>query len=358
MEINIRKDKMTSEERIRAILNKQPVDRIPFYSLFSVGFCALNAGYTIADAYNNMPKAFDAQARIFEQYNWDKLTSAGYAAFGPWEFGGEIKWPSGEFAQCPMPERIPVTTEEDVSNLKMPDVKTAGFLPLFIEFAELEEKAGRWYSYAIGHPFTAAGNLCGAEQFCRWMMKKPELVRHLLRMMTDHLVEMTQYLRDRFGTERFIPWFGDPTAANQMISPKNFEQFALPYIKELHEKVLAMGYKHILCHICGEQNENYPYWAQAPMGKPGIISVSQEVDLEKAIEYFPNDIIVGNIEPAILQTGTPQEVYELSRKIIEKGRKAPVGFMLAPGCELPPMSPPENMWAMMQAVSDFGWYDQ
>jgi len=56
-----------------------------------------------------------------------------------------------------------------------------------------------------------------------------------------------------------------------------------------------MGFKHILCHICGEQNENYPYWAQVPMGDPGLVSVSHEVDLDKAIEYFPNDIIVGNI---------------------------------------------------------------
>lgn len=347
---------MTSQERIKALLNRQPVDRVPFYSL-SLGFSTLNAGYTIADAYNDMPKASAAQDWAMEQYNWDEWNTAGYASFGPWEFGGEIKWPYGEFAQCPMPERFPVTTEKDVFNLKMPDIKTAGYLPLFIDFAERQQKAGHWYFYAIGHPFSAAGNLCGAEQFCKWIRKKPELNHLLLRMMTDYMVEMTKYLRDRFGTERFIPWFGDPTAANQLISAKQFEEFALPYIKELHEKVLAMGFKHIFCHICGEQNENYPYWAQAPMGDPGIISVSQEVDIEKAIEYFPNDIILGNIEPAVIQTGTPEEVYELCKKIIEKGKKAPRGFVLAPGCELPPKSPPYNVWMIMKAINDFGWYE-
>ena len=46
----------------------------------------------------------------------------------------------------------------------------------------------------------------------------------------------------------------------------------------------------------------------------------------------------------------------LQKKTIAEGRKCPGGFMLAPGCEMPPMAPEENMWAMMQAVSDFGWY--
>ena len=66
---------------------------------------------------------------------------------------------------------------------------------------------------------------------------------------------------------------------------------------------------------------------------------------------------MGNIEPAIIQTATPEEVYELTRKVIEKGKKCPGGFMLAPGCELPPRAPEENLWAIMQAVSDFGWYE-
>ena len=110
-------------------------------------------------------------------------------------------------------------------------------------------------------------------------------------------------------------------------------------------------------HICGEHNENLPYWAQIPMGDPGIVSFGHEVDLEKAAEYFPNDIIYGNLEPAIIQSGTPEQVYEAAKVVIEKGKKAPGGFILAPGCEMPPRAAPENVMAMTRAVNDFGWYD-
>jgi uroporphyrinogen decarboxylase len=128
-------------------------------------------------------------------------------------------------------------------------------------------------------------------------------------------------------------------------------------MKELYKEVRAMGVKHIYVHFCGDQNRNLPYWAQIDYGDPGILSFGHEVDLETAGKYFPKDIIMGNIEPVVIQTGTPEKVYELTKNVIEKGKKCPGGFMLAPGCEMPPLAPEENVWAIMQAVSDFGWYE-
>ena len=70
-----------------------------------------------------------------------------------------------------------------------------------------------------------------------------------------------------------------------------------------------------------------------------------------------DDIIMGNVEPAVIQTGTPEEVYELSRICIEKGKKHRAGFILAPGCELAAKAPPYNVWMMRKAIDDFGWYE-
>jgi uroporphyrinogen decarboxylase len=95
----------------------------------------------------------------------------------------------------------------------------------------------------------------------------------------------------------------------------------------------------------------------SPWHHPSVLSFGHEVDLEVASKYFPEDIIYGNVEPTVIQTGTPQQIYELSKTAIKKGKKAPGGFILGPGCDLPPLTPPENMHAITRAVSDFGWYD-
>jgi len=355
--MQFKKDRMGSVERIKAMLNRQPVDRVPFFS-FAQGFSTLNVGYPIADYYRDPERSVYALKKTEEQYNYAPITLYGYAAFCAWEFGGELKWPEGEFSQAPATTRYPVNSLEEIDSLEIPKIEEAGgFIPLFTQFSEIHEKYPGYYLIGIEAPFVGSGNICGVTNLTRWIIKAPEAVHKILRKVTDFKIELVRYLAKKFGTEKMLPWVGDATASNVIISPKMFQEFAMPYTKELHENILDAGYKHIVAHICGEQTKNYPYWAQIPMGDPGLISVSHEVDLNTAIKYFPNDIILGNINPSVIQAGTADEVYGLAVECLKKGMKAPAGFMLAPGCELPAKAPPYNVWTCMKAIDDFGWYE-
>ena len=356
-----RKDSMTNRERVEALLRREKPDRVPSWPFASAGFACVYTGTSIADAYNKPEVSLAAQRKTCQDFDWVFVPMLGYAAFGGWEFGGDIKWPSGEFAQAPMVTRHPVETADDVMSLQLPDVKNSGIVPIMKEFYELssqerlDNEPFNVMNLVIG-TFTLAGNVCGPEKLAKWLFKKPEAVHRLLRLASDYSIELAQYWKDMFGIDGVIPMGGEPTCANEIISPKQFEQFALPYLKETFQKVLDLGYKTIYMHICGEQNLNLPFWTQVPMGDPAIISIGHEVELETAARYFPNDIILGNLEPAIIQTKTPDEVYEASRKVIEKGKALDNGFIFSPGCDTPPMAAVENMKAMSQAVSDFGWY--
>ena len=348
---------MTSAQRFNTLLKGESLDRVAFLS-FTLGFCARNVGYPVSVIYSDPEKSFWAQVWTREQYGYDSEPFYGYASYGGWEFGGEIKFPDGEYEQAPSHGRFAVDTEEDVEKLRLPDVKSAGMLPLAMQFSKLQDEHGLSPSVVVGGPFTIAGNICQVDRLCRWLIKKPELAHQLLRLATDHVLDIAQYWIDTFGKGRVIIQIWEPLAANQIISPKQFEKFVLPYQIELHGKILAMGIKCILCHVCGEQNMNLPHWAQVPMGNPGIISVGKEVDISKAIDYFGETcIIAGNIEPAIIQTGTPQQIYELCRQAIEKGKRAPRGYALMQGCEVPVNTPPYNLYTMKKAIDDFGWYE-
>ena len=344
-------------ERVDALLNGKRVDRVPFFS-FTLGFCARNVGYPVYSIYKDPEKSFWAQLWTREQYGYDSDPFYGYASYGGWEFGGEIKFPDSQYEQAPSHGRFAVESEKDVSKLELPDVQTAGMLPLAKQFSKLQNELGMPVSVVVGGPFTIAGNICPVEMLCRWLIKKPELVHRLLRLASDHILDLVEYWTDIFGPERFIPQIWEPLTSNQIISPKQFERIILPYQKEVHEKILARGVKHILCHICGEHNLNLPYWAQVPMGDPGIVSFGHEVDLTTAIKYFGDTcIIAGNIEPAVIQIGPPQRIYELCKQCIEKAKHAPRGYILMAGCEVPVMAPPYHLYVMKKAISDFGWYE-
>lgn len=350
------RDRMTAAERVEALRKGTPLDRVPFLS-FILGFCAKNVGFPVASIYSDPERSMDAQKRTREQYGYDSDPFYGYASYGACEFGGEVKLPDGEYEQAPAHTRFAVMKEQDVEKLGLPDVKAAGMLPLAMRFSKLQVEHAISPSLVTGGPFTIAGNICVVETLCRWLIKKPELAHRLLRLAVDHVVEVADLWIDTFGRDRVDVQIWEPLASNQIISPRQFEKFVLPYQIELHQKLLSRGIRHILCHICGEQNQNLPYWKEVPMGEGAIISIGREVDIATAIDYFGDTcVIAGNIEPSMLQTGTAQQVYDLCREAIEKGRNAPKGFALMQGCEVPVNTPPYNLYVMRKAIDDYGSY--
>ena len=89
-----------------------------------------------------------------------------------------------------------------------------------------------------------------------------------------------------------------------------------------------------------------------------MVSIDHPTDLNEAIEVFgERAVMVGNVDTSVIHTGTPQQVYELAKECIEKGKRAPRGFILSPGDEIPPDAPPYNVFMLRKAINDFGWYE-
>jgi uroporphyrinogen decarboxylase len=355
---------MTERERFEALVRGERPDRIPVW-MPGAGFCAIHSGRPLVDAYNDPATSLALQRKTWSALGYLCMPMFGRPNHLAPEFGGEIKMPEGEYAQAPMIARFPVENITDVWKLEMPDIKKAGNTPESAEFTrEFFKKKPEGMidnepciSFWTGGLFTGAANISGIENTCRWLIKEPDAVHRLMRLATDYYIELAKYWKVTFGTDRIMPAIGEPSTANNIISPKQFEKFVLPYTQELCRAMLDMGYRYCFTHICGEQNLNLPHWAQVDFGEPGFISIGHEIALETAAEYFPNCVIVGNLEPAIIQSGTVDEVYEAAREVIEHGKKIPRGYIFAAGCELPPKAPVENIEAMTRAVNDFGWYE-
>jgi uroporphyrinogen decarboxylase len=320
-------------------------------------FAVQNVGYSVAAAYNDPQKSFDAQIETIAQFGEDGIPrmAVGGASDVTWAFGGTLKWPVGEYAMAPIATRHPVNSIAEVEALSLPDdVATAGPLPLYSDFARCFQKKGLPVFPFITSPIEGARSLCGPELLMRWMAKEPDLAHRLLRLATAYRVAVVHLFAATFPPEDMLTYLAAPTASNQMLSPRFFETFVLPYQKKLHEKILQAGIRHIYCHICGEQNKNLPLWHKIPMGNPGIVSFGHEVAIETAVKFFGRDcIIAGNIEPAVIHMGRPGEIYRLCMAALAQGSQAPRGYILMPGCGIPPNVPTQNLLILKKAASDF-----
>jgi uroporphyrinogen decarboxylase len=352
---------MTDKQRIEALLNRKRPDRIPVWPFACNGFAVIYNKLPLAAAYTDPDACYEAVRKTCLDFGWVFWPGMMYASIGAWEFGGEIRMPGGDYDQAPMIIRNPVEKDDDVYNLKWPG-PDSGFFPIARRYAELalqnkSENAPFNATIGAGGAFGLACNIVGTDRFLRWLIKKPSLAHYLLDTISAWQLSELTSKGETPCTEGVLCMSGGATSSNSLISPKQFEEFVLPAIQTGQKKLRALGYKTTYVHICGEHNLNLPYWAQVDFGDPGIIGVGHEVKLETAARYFPGNIILGNLEPAIVQQGTPEEVYEETKKVVLEGKNLPGGYIFSTGCDLPPRSPIENIKMMNKAVDDFGWYN-
>ncbi len=352
---------MTERERVKALLDRRKPDRIPIWPGACNGFAVVYNNFSIAHAYTDPEATYYSLRKACQDFGWIFFPWMSYASIGAWEFGGEVRMPSGEYDQAPVVIRYPIEKDEDVYNLKWPGADS-GFYPTarkYAELARLERLDNEPWNAIIssGSAYSLACQLVGLEEFLRWLVKKPDLAHFLIRELAEWSFSSLEKRKEALGTEGVLGVVGLPLASNQLISPRRFEEFVLPDLKEGQARLRALGYRTTHAHICGEQNKNLPFYAEVDFGDPGMISVGPEIELETAAKYFPHHIIIGNLDPTIIQTGTPDQVYEATRRVVEAGKNIEGGFIFGPGCELPPRAPVENVRMMTKAVEDFGWYE-
>ena len=256
---------MTGHERIEALYRRELTDRVPVVHK-GYAFCAKHVGIPVADVYKNVQASYHCQKKTYEDFGFDGGPFYTFVAYGAGEFGGNIEYKKDPNAFGPEVTKRPIADWEefDPDTLPLPDYKTCGCIPAEMEFARLAEKEGSEIAFICGTPFTHTANLFGVSSFMECLLVEPDIAHACLRKMTDHALQVAKYFIDTFGPDRVLARGVAPTDSNALISPAIFEEFSLPYLKELNTKVIEMGAKACYMHVCGDHSKNLPLWQQVP----------------------------------------------------------------------------------------------
>ncbi|RLI15303.1 MAG: hypothetical protein DRO43_01605 [Candidatus Hecatellales archaeon] len=336
---------MLPREHLEAILKSGKTDVVPVMPPFQ-GFWALDvAGLTTPQSFKDVSKTASAQLKVLEQCTFD-----GIEVLWDWLVPVEALGCKVDF-----PEKgNPITSEnivkslEDVDKLEVPDIRKHARTVFDYEVAEaLRDKIGRQhFTYiTMPSPFTLAGELRGVESLLVDMMLNPADVHRLLKFTTEVLLEYLDLTVEK-GFEAVF-WC-DPTASGDLISPDQFKEFSLPYLKVLSQKTKEKNL-WVLVHICGDllKGADRLKMIQDEV-KPHLMSVDTAVDLLQAKQSMDATIILGNVSTTALLQDTPEKVYELSIDCVKKAGED--RFVLGAGCDIPVGSPPENVSAMIKAA--------
>jgi len=338
---------LTSKEIIRKLIALEPTPRQPV-SLLSAGAWTLNqSGLTLEQALHVTPERF---AQVLEETNaraecdivWP---GSGYHNLAIRGIGGQIK-----FRVKGTPDVMaPVLTDGWEKN--PPDfrrVKDDPGIRILVEAARiLSKRIGDTTVVGTSQwaPFTLGGLAYGVEKLMRDLRKNPDAVRRVL----DYAADLCwAYLEPFADAGVSIISLADPTASGDLISPAQFEEFALPYIKKVGDRIRSRSV-WLLVHICGNTTNRLHL---LPATGAQIMSVDYKVSLTNARRILGGKIaFAGNLNPvAVVQKETPEGVAAASREAIRDADGDRGGYLLMPGCDIPPSVPFANVRALVEAA--------
>lgn len=236
-----------------------------------------------------------------------------------------------------------VQTPDDLRKLTVPDPYKDGRMSEFIEATRLFSKRFTLQSTAASvGPFTLAAELMGVDIITRKVIRDPEFVHEV---MEYSLKVVQRYNEELIKAGANSIGIAEPTCS--LLSPRAFEQIALPYLQR-YTKSLSVPAS---LHICGRAGHLVEL-----MCKTGAVALSLDspTDITKIKDKVPPDImIMGNLAPVeILMMKKPEEVRAASLEILKSMDDIP-NFGLMSGCDLPIGTPIENIRAMMDAVKEY-----
>jgi uroporphyrinogen decarboxylase len=144
--------------------------------------------------------------------------------------------------------------------------------------------------------------------------------------------------------------YSEAPASCSLISPKLYRTFIFPYHKQIvdhfKEKKVGVG-----LHICG-----YADPILEDMVNTGVtnISIDAPTDLKKAVGVTRGRaVLIGNVSTNLFFTGTREEMGNAIRTCIDTASNES-GFILASGCEVPGIAPPEKVDWFMELADQLG----
>jgi len=236
--------------------------------------------------------------------------------------------------------------ENDLSRLKLFDPHQNQRLSLILEGMRRLKNRFKHQVPVIGYiqaPFRHVSMLRGSENAMRDLYKAPESLRKLCDIALSSLIV---YAVAIISTGVDILFISDPSSSGDAISKKHWEEWGKPLTSRLVNLVKPTGIK-IIMHVCGDNSDRLESFAETGVN---CLSLDEGVDFEAARNLLgPRYCLMGNVSTSLLAMGSPEDVKEATREVIDKaGRDG--GLLVSGGCILPAICPPENIQAMVETA--------
>lgn len=198
---------------------------------------------------------------------------------------------------------------------------------------------------AIG-PYSLAGRLMDVNEIMILSFEEPELVHAVLDKAADFITEYVKAFKEA-GADGVV--LAEPLAG--LLQPEAIAEFSTPYVRRIVDAVQDDDFI-VVYHNCGNTVTKAADTIKDTGAK--AFHFGNAIKMEDIVGQMPADVLVmGNVDPTgVMRNGTPETVRETTLAVLKANADHP-NFVISTGCDVPPMSPWENIDAFFGAIDEF-----
>ncbi len=374
-------NEMTSRERIDAAIALQPVDRVPIIPNIDI-FSPRYQGVKMAQIVRDLDLARDVMIKTFDDFGgWDAAFFAGgmMSDIGWAMFGMSSKLPGyhlGEDELWQLDEKEIMKVEDYdfiIQNgfnaylgfvyprLGMP-APPDQFIPRLIQLAEQAVKDTQTWeakgvcvfaSIGAQPPFDSISFTRSLKETMIDVYRRPEKL--LAAMDAIQAEAIPQAIGAYHGLKSVTQWGNRVSFMGStrppMLSPKYFDKFFWPYLKQAVNKMLEAGITPLL-HFDSNWDVYLDHFLELPHAQV-ILQLDSTTNIFKAKQILKGHMcLMGDVPPSMLKLGTPEQVTAYCKKLIDEVGEDN-GFILGSGCDTPMDAKPDNFKALIETGKNY-----
>lgn len=188
-------------------------------------------------------------------------------------------------------------------------------------------------------PFSTAGSVMDPVPFYKELIRKREMAHEYMEFITDQVAAFAVKQAEA-GAD--IISISDPTATGELLGPKMFVEYAVPYLNKVLDALPDNVFT--IVHICGRMQAVLKEFDAV---RADALSFDSYVPISKVKEVLGHRIIMGNVSTYSLEFMDPEKIRSLTRNTINNGTD-----IVAPACGIGMKTPIENLKAMLEEVKE------
>lgn len=338
---------MTPMQRVLTALSHKEPDRVPLFLLLTL-HGAKELGMSIKEYFSKADNVVEGQIRLQKKYNSDCFYTFFYAPIEIEAFGGSVIFSEDGPPNSGMPF---ISDVEQIMQLEAPKISESAMLQKVLDATQKLNTVSAGSIPIIGvvmSPFSLPVMQMGFDKYLDIMHFRKDLFDHLMKVNEEFCVNWANAQLEAGATA--ICYF-DPVSSPTIIPREKYLETGF----EIAKRTIAQINGPTATHFAS--GNALPVADLLPQTGTAVIGASSLEDLSDLKTAFREKLtILGNLNGIEMRRWTPEQTQEVVRAAINKAAPGG-GFILSDNHgEIPYQVPDEVLYAISDAVCEFGTY--